>query len=325
MTDINELPPSNVLGEVKSQTEDELEYQKQAAEWLLSDASPDGLVPRNQMVQALSKEVSIPEGVANRVVSGLVGDVVDPVQQVVHPEHGKLVGIIEYNEYPESGCYGYVNYDDVTADAKRVVCSRCVETAEVDTNVTHATAGEGSMSEDAEWGQLVNRMEDHYADRHEVSPDNVIVGASLASGTTVSGNTAFHLGNDGQGSGLDADTVDGKQATDLGGPSTLSQFMYAVGYPTTNADLEGRLSLNGTLNHTAPMKARIRIAQFRGDTARSDIDFGGASYTTTTSNTPDRFTLTDTTTRNTRLNWRFVPRGNSTDYLGISARIFHYL
>lgn len=35
-------------------------------------------------------------------------------------------------------------------------------------------------------------------------------GAGLLSGTTIGGNTAWHQGNDGPGSGLDADTVDGE-------------------------------------------------------------------------------------------------------------------
>jgi hypothetical protein len=39
--------------------------------------------------------------------------------------------------------------------------------------------------------------------------DEVTTGATLASGTTIGGNLAYHLGNDGQGSGLDAETVDG--------------------------------------------------------------------------------------------------------------------
>jgi len=40
-------------------------------------------------------------------------------------------------------------------------------------------------------------------------------GASLASGTTIGGNTAWHAGNDGTGSGLDADLLDGQDASDL--------------------------------------------------------------------------------------------------------------
>lgn len=37
--------------------------------------------------------------------------------------------------------------------------------------------------------------------------------ASLANGTTINGSTAWHAGNDGSGSGLDADTLDGLQAS----------------------------------------------------------------------------------------------------------------
>ncbi len=40
-------------------------------------------------------------------------------------------------------------------------------------------------------------------------------GASLVTGTTIAGNTAWHAGNDGAGSGLDADLVDGQHASDL--------------------------------------------------------------------------------------------------------------
>jgi len=38
-------------------------------------------------------------------------------------------------------------------------------------------------------------------------PEDVATGATLASGTTIGGNTAFHKGNDGSGSGLTADGV----------------------------------------------------------------------------------------------------------------------
>jgi len=46
--------------------------------------------------------------------------------------------------------------------------------------------------------------------------DEVTTGATLDSGTTIGGNTAFHLGNDGQGSGLDAETVDGQEPVTKG-------------------------------------------------------------------------------------------------------------
>lgn len=277
MKDVDEIPPSDVLGDVESQREDALEYQKQAAEWFLSDTSPDGLVPREELLKELSGELSVTEPVANRVVSGLVGDVVDPVQQVTHPEKGKLVGVIEYHEYPDSGCYGYVNYDDVTGDAKRVVCSRCVETAEVDTDVTHATAGGGSMSEDAGWEQLVNRVEKHYANSHEVTPDSVTVGASLASGTTISGNTAFHLGNDGQGSGLDADTVDGKDAKDLGGVSTF------VLSDKLGGSYNDYVTFNPNQLTASPTKLRVQVESVF--VTRMAISYSGPGFSETLSTT----------------------------------------
>ncbi len=40
--------------------------------------------------------------------------------------------------------------------------------------------------------------------------------ATLKAGTTIAGQTAWTTANDGSGSGLDADTVDGYQATALG-------------------------------------------------------------------------------------------------------------
>ena len=42
-------------------------------------------------------------------------------------------------------------------------------------------------------------------------------GASLVSGTTIGGHTSWHAGNDGAGTGLDADTVDGDEANEIWG------------------------------------------------------------------------------------------------------------
>lgn len=58
-----------------------------------------------------------------------------------------------------------------------------------------------------------------------VNGDNVYIRAGnnstsnqvkiTTSGTTIGGNTVWHAGNDGSGSGLDADTVDGSHASDF--------------------------------------------------------------------------------------------------------------
>jgi hypothetical protein len=77
-----------------------------------------------------------------------------------------------------------------------VVCARCVEKHTYDENITHATQGEGSSNSDATWQQLLNKVTSHYATQHTTSPSHIEPGASLVSGTTISGNTAFHSGNE---------------------------------------------------------------------------------------------------------------------------------
>lgn len=63
----------------------------------------------------------------------------------------------------------------------------------------------------------------------EIFDDEVTTGATLSNGTTVSGNTAFHLGNDGQGSGLDAEFVDGGDVAVSGDTWNLSPSTTAEG------------------------------------------------------------------------------------------------
>jgi len=52
--------------------------------------------------------------------------------------------------------------------------------------------------------------------------DEVTTGATLDSGTTVGGNQVYHLVNDGAGSGLDAETVDGSEPVQKGQKYTTS-------------------------------------------------------------------------------------------------------
>jgi hypothetical protein len=46
-----------------------------------------------------------------------------------------------------------------------------------------------------------------------------LTGGALTGALTIMGGTAWHSGNDGPGSGLDADTVDGRHADELGSPA----------------------------------------------------------------------------------------------------------
>ena len=76
-----------------------------------------------------------------------------------------------------------------------------------------------------------------------VNGDNVYIRAGnnstsnqvkiTTSGTTIGGNTVWHAGNDGTGSGLDADTVDGLEA---------SSFLRSDANDTTS----GTITLSGT-------------------------------------------------------------------------------
>lgn len=57
--------------------------------------------------------------------------------------------------------------------------------------------------------------------------------ATLKTATTIAGQTAWHAGNDGSGSGLDADTVDGLHATQLG----VAQIATSAPTPRAVGDL----------------------------------------------------------------------------------------
>jgi len=145
---MEEVDPETALTAVESERERRRERAVDALEWF---REREGLVPRTEAVTALADAHDWSEAQSNRAIGDVVGDLVDPVQQVVHPERGKLVGIIKYHEHPGAGCYAYVDYDDVDGRRRRAVCSRCVVEAESDTEVAHATGGEGTVPPDATW------------------------------------------------------------------------------------------------------------------------------------------------------------------------------
>jgi hypothetical protein len=208
--------PSELIEEVKQEQETRSELAVEALQWFL-DGNVGELFPRGDVVDRLSNELDITNRQANTAISDTVGDIVDPVQQIVKGNK-KYVGVIDYKIFNDEGAYGYVDFDDRKGQRKRVVCARCVEKHKYDENITHATQGEGSSNSDATWQQLLNRVTSHYASQHITSPSSIESGASLVSGTTISGNTAFHKGNDGQGSGLSADTLRGRTRSEIVGP-----------------------------------------------------------------------------------------------------------
>lgn len=76
---------------------------------------------------------------------------------------------------------------------------------------------------------------------HDLFDDEVTTGATLDSGTTIGGNKAYHFGNDGQGSGLDAETVNGKEIATTGETYTKS---------TTNVLLGGTSPATGGIDQS---------------------------------------------------------------------------
>lgn len=169
------------------------------------------LFDRRKVLADLSDDFGISEDDANRVISNLVGDRVDPVVQV---DDGDTlwVGVIRYEEH--DFYYEYDDYHPAYKKRPKLVCAQCVHEAEFDHEVAFAAPGEGSLSPDATVEMAEERMRSHFNESHPaVSVDEVNTGASLVSPTTIGGNEAIHKGN--MSTEADADTVDALHAADL--------------------------------------------------------------------------------------------------------------
>lgn len=184
---------TELIREVQSEQQQRRERAVSALEWFL-DGRVGKFYPRDKVAEALSAALDVETPVADTAIADVVGDVVDPVQQVMK-DRSRYVGILDYRVFEEAGAYGYVDFDDRKGERKRVVCARCVEKYDYDELVRHATQGEGTAPPDATWDTLVDVVTDHYTDAHTHSPDQIEPGASLVNGTTIGGNTAFHTGN----------------------------------------------------------------------------------------------------------------------------------
>jgi len=205
--------PDKLINKVKEEQESRGELATEALQWFLDDNVGE-LFARSDVVDKLSQELNITSEQANTAVADTVGDIVDPVQQIVKSNE-KYVGVIDYKIFNDEGAYGYVDFDNRKGKRKRVVCARCVEKHTYDENITHATQGEGSSNADATWQQLLNKITSHYVTQHNTAPSEIEPGASLVQGTTISGNSVFHTGNDGKGSGLNADKIRDKSPSEI--------------------------------------------------------------------------------------------------------------
>jgi len=190
------------------------------------------LFEKYEALEELAQADSVPsedERLLGRVMGNLAADRVDPVQSIVR-DSDKYIGVVEYAEHDY--WYEYVEVDDVHGRMNVGVCAKCVSEASSDANVAK---GVGTTEE------LSERIEAHYSAEHNASVEEVSTGATLVSGTTIAGNSAIHSGNDGVGSGLDADTYRGSTNVLVEGEAyaetiaaagaTLSQFASPSGSP----------------------------------------------------------------------------------------------
>lgn len=198
-------------------------------------------------VSLVQAEVVDDEELARDVVAHLISDGVDPVIQVT-TNQGRHVMVAEF--VSGDWWYGYKDFDDVRGEGIKVVCRACVDEDKHPSEVGKAFSLDLDSPPDDYEGMAEWLFERHFEARHpDTDPASVpgVIGASLATGTTIASNTAWHDGNvtagtniqvsgqtidvgpQGSTSGLDADTVDGSHAADLGGPSAVTFNMGIFG------------------------------------------------------------------------------------------------
>jgi len=251
--------PEKVLNEAEKERKESIENAQQALKFFLEEV--DGLIEWEDVESELADYMDVGKTQAKRALAQIVGDIVDPVQQIGTGED-RFVGIIGFSEFPDAGAYGYTHYSDTHGRRNRVVCAKCVQEKESDSDVAHATQGEGTNAEDATWEQLLNKVTSHYANAHESAPEQIDIGASLVSGTTMGGNQAWHQGNvtggsnitigtqdvsieQGPGSGLNADKLDGDEASSIGGASGFAAAQYSPNQKTLSFAAYVTTTLNG--------------------------------------------------------------------------------
>lgn len=265
MTD-NTYDPDEILTGAETELQEVQDSIRAAANWFHEHEGE--MFERREAIDRLQEHLDVREELAQRLVSNLVSDTVDPVVQATN-DSGRFVGVVEYDEY--DGVYTYLDYHDVFGKRKRAVCAQCVKQATVDTEVTHATENDpnGSFSGGASYEQLVTAVHNHYEQEHNVVPQDVETGASLATNTTIGGNTAYHTGN----------LADRGAVTIT--PSTSNQTI-AEGYHNGNGYVEGDGSLT-----SGNIKDGVNIFGVNGNFGSSlSFDF---------SNTPVGFTAPSST------------------------------
>lgn len=256
--------PDELTSRAKQQQEETSTLAGEIVRWFIQEKHLGEMYQRENVIQRLSEYTSSPVEKTRNGLQSVIGDIVDPVQQIV-VDGNRYVGAIKYIEFEDSGAYGYIHFDDRLGKRKRVVCAKCVQEETLDENVVHATQGQGSSDIDATWDELVNKVKAHYNRSHDSQPEEIYPGASLVSGTTIGGNGAYHKGN-----------LADRGAVTIS-PSTNNQTI-PEGYHNGNGFVEG----DGGLT-SGNIKSGVSIFGVNGDFEPSvkNLDF---------SNTPAGFT-----------------------------------
>jgi len=133
-------------------------------------------------------------------------------------------------------------------------------------------------------------------------------------GATIGGNTAWHAGNDGSGSGLDADTLDGAQPSVSAGNNTIvkrhsSGYIFANYFNTTPNDVSSGVTRiccetgnDGYIRHATQAGVRVFIGAGSGNGLDADtVDgFQAASFLRSDANDTATGTITFNGTVNIR-------------------------
>lgn len=130
-------------------------------------------------------------GFCNSLVNSLVGDHVDPVQHISDGQK-QYVGVIEYNEH--NGYYTFTEYHDISGEHTRAVCANCVQESSRSSEPFTRHTGQFGNEPYGNVEKLHNIISKHIDDEH-IEVESVETGATLASGTTIAGNTSIHQGN----------------------------------------------------------------------------------------------------------------------------------
>jgi hypothetical protein len=260
----------SIVNQAQEEQQSVTDLAQQTVDWFISDSRIGNAYPIEEATQELSKYLDVGYHEASRAISSVVGDIVDPVQLITLSD-GKYVGVFEYNVYSESGAYGYIHYDDKFGKLKRVVCAKCVQDHILDENVIHATQGLGTASDDASWTNLIDKIEQHYDNAHEAHPKDIEPGAALVSGTTISGNTAFHTGNE---SSITHDNISGGTTGNPHADSLSTSYsapVQSVNSQTGDVTISTGSAIGGSVTNYSDLPFNLSERQFYYVSSEQDV------------------------------------------------------